>query len=302
MPEQKIPQALMVAMDFTRQAVEDVANPGLPQDIADPDLSGKAIMALQNRLDQQSAVYQQNFKHAKRRDGEIYAGMASIIYDSERKERITLPDGSTKMMDIMSSIMDEETGEMKVINDLTNSEFSVYADIGPSYANRKEQTIEQIDSTIQMTVDPTLQQALILKKLALIEGVNFDDIRDYANNQLVIMGFKEPETDEQKQLLQQRQQQGEEPTPDMVLAQGEAMKGEAQMLKAQTDQAVAQSDIEVAKTGTVIDMFKATTERAAVQVEAQKVNAEINYKRMDSATKRIDSITKANQFRARATQ
>ena len=57
MPEQTIPQALMASIELSRQAVEDVANPGLPQDIADPDLSGKAVNALTNRLDQQSIVY-----------------------------------------------------------------------------------------------------------------------------------------------------------------------------------------------------------------------------------------------------
>ena len=48
MPEQPIPTALAQSIELTRQAVEDVANPALPQDIADPNASGKAIMALQN--------------------------------------------------------------------------------------------------------------------------------------------------------------------------------------------------------------------------------------------------------------
>ena len=51
-----MPQALIASLDLSRQAVEDVANPGLPQNIADPDLSGKAVLALQNRMDMQSFI------------------------------------------------------------------------------------------------------------------------------------------------------------------------------------------------------------------------------------------------------
>ena len=56
MPEQQVPQALLLSMQESRMAVEDVANVGLPNDIMDVDLSGKAVQALQQRLDQQSIV------------------------------------------------------------------------------------------------------------------------------------------------------------------------------------------------------------------------------------------------------
>ena len=103
MPEQPIPTSLMASIELSRQAVEDVANPGLPQDIADPDISGKAVMAIQSRLDQQSIVYQQNLKHAKRRDAEVYASMASKVYDAPRKVLLTMADGNTKTVEIMEA-------------------------------------------------------------------------------------------------------------------------------------------------------------------------------------------------------
>ena len=144
MPEQPMPTALAQSIDLSRQAIEDVANPGLPQDIADPDLSGKAVMALQNRLDQQSMVYQQNLKHAKRRDAEIYASMAADVYDAPRHVTLTLPDGTRKKAEVMEMIVDKETGEPNILNDVTNMEWDVYADIGPSYASQKEQVMERL--------------------------------------------------------------------------------------------------------------------------------------------------------------
>ena len=138
MPEQPIPSALVASIQLSRQAVEDVANPGIPQDIADPDLSGKAVLALQARLDMQSMVYQDHMKHAKRYDGEVYASMASEVYDVPRNIKMTLPDGTRKNAKIMETVIDNETGEIVVLNDLNNVEFEVYSKIGASYSSQKD--------------------------------------------------------------------------------------------------------------------------------------------------------------------
>lgn len=98
LPDRPIPQALAASIELTRQAITDVANSGNTQDIADPDLSGKAVLALQARLDMQSMVFQEHMKHAKRRDGEVWASMASEIYDTPRKVKIVMPDGNTKQL------------------------------------------------------------------------------------------------------------------------------------------------------------------------------------------------------------
>ena len=105
-------------------------------------------------------------------------------------------------------MIDKETGTPVVLNDLTNSEFEVFATISRSYSTKKQETIENIDNTImQLPPGDPLQQALILKKLGLMEGVEFDDIREYSNKQLVLRGFKEPETKEEKSLVAQAAQQ-----------------------------------------------------------------------------------------------
>ncbi|MCK4500148.1 hypothetical protein KAU11_06595, partial [Candidatus Babeliales bacterium] len=152
MPEQQIPESMVKMLDETRIAVSDVANAGAPADLADIDLSGKAVMALQNRLDQQSIVYQENLKHAKRRDGEIYASMASEVFDAPREVTLTLPDGTRKKEQVMSSIMDKDSGELVMLNDLTNMEFDVFADIGTPYKNQKEETFEKLESMIEKAV------------------------------------------------------------------------------------------------------------------------------------------------------
>lgn len=303
MPEQQMPQALMTSIDLSRQAVEDVANPGLPQDIADPDLSGKAINALQNRLDQQSIVYQQNLKHAKRRDGQIYASMATEVYDAPRTVTVTSADGSRKKVQVMQSVVDSETGDLVVLNDLTNMEFEVFSEIGPSYSTKKEQTIEQLGqmAAAVAATDPAMHKMLILKQVQLMDGVGSDDIREYARKQLLTMGVIEPETDEDKQMLQQQAEQAQQPDPMMIAAQAEMVKGQAAQMDAQGKMQIASFKAQNDQQKTQIDAFRAQTDRMAMQVDAQEAGATIDYKRSQAMGQKIDNIQKTiSPFRAQA--
>ena len=294
MPEQKIPDALIASLDLSRQAVEDVANPGLPQDIADPDLSGKAVLALQARLDQQSMVYQENLKHAKRRDAEIYVSMAIEVYDAPRNVTLTNPDGSRNTASIMETVMDKETGEMVTLNDLSNAEFDVYAEIGPSYTSKKEQTLETLGNmaTSVAANDPAMHKMLVLKMMTFMDGVNMDDVREYANKQLVLSGFKPPENEEEEAILAQAQQAGSEPDAATILAYAEDKKAQAQMLKEQRQAVFDQAKIENERAKTNIDIFEAQTDRIDTQIEAQKAGAEINYKNIHAFGQQLDNAAK----------
>lgn len=304
MPEQPMPTALAQSIALSREAVEDVANPGIPQDVADPDMSGKAIYALQNRIDQQSMIYQDNLKHAKRRDAEVYASMASEVYDAPRQVTLTAKDGSRKTVQIMETVIDRETGEPVSINDLTNVEFDVFAEIGPSYSSKKEQTVEQLGMMISgMAPDDPMTNILRMKQLRLMDGIEFDDVREYANRQLLLMGLREPETEEDMLAVQQAQQQGQQPSADMVLAQAEVLKGQAAMAREQREAVKVQADIVNNETKTQIDGFEAQTGRMKAQVDAQKAGANIQKTNIEAFGKQIENMTKVGQgLRARATR
>ena len=291
MPEQPVPTALVQLTELTRQSVEDVVNPGIPQDIADPDLSGKAVLALMSRLDMQSMIYQEHYKHGKRRDADIYASIASEINDTPRKTKVEMSDGTRKEIKIMEQVIDKETGDIVTLNDLRGVEFNVYSKIGPSYSSQKEQTIDRIEKMVGV-LDPNdpIRKALQLKQLMLMDGVDFDDIREYANKQLVLMGIKEPETEEETQMLAQAQaqQQGEQ-DPGMALAQAEMEKARADQMEAQIKNIQVQLNAQNEMTKRRIDQFKAETERMNLQVDAHEAGANINMKNIESFGKQIDN-------------
>lgn len=301
MPEQPMPQALIASMELSRQAVEDVANPGIPNEIAETDISGKAVNAIQNRLDQQSMIYQENLKHAKRRDGEIYAAMATQVYDAPRSVTLTLPDGSRKTEQLMSIVQDAETGEMVVLNDLTNMEFEVFGTIGDSYASKKEQNIAHLENMAMATQnDPEMNKIIMLTLATMIDGARMADIREYANKQLLIMGVRKPQSEEDMQILQQAQE-NQQPDAATLMAQAEQAKADASMAdtqrKATADQFSAQN--EMAKRQ--IDQFRAQTDRAAIEVDAEEAGANIEFTRIKTQGQQIDNVVKLTEpFRAKA--
>ena len=298
MPEQNAPSALIQSIQLSRQAIEDVANPGTPQDLADPDISGRAVYALQNKIDKQSTVYQDHMKSAKRRDGEVYASMAAAIYDVPRPVTLTKPDGTRMSAKMMETVVDGETGEIVVLNDIYNQEFEVYSEIGPSYSSKKEQTVDRLINMIQMIQpgDP-MQRAIILKLVELSDGVDLKDIRDYARKQLVLNGFRDPETDEEVKLLAQAQQAGNKPSAEMLLAMAEMEKAKADQAKVQLDTQKAGLELQVKQQKTQIDMFNAQTKRIDTQIDAQEAGADINMTRVDTLGKQIDNQMKIREFK-----
>lgn len=297
MPEQPIPSALIASIQLSREAVEDVANPGTPQNIADPDLSGKAVLALQASLDKQSMIYQIHRKHALRRDGEIWVSMAAAVMDVPRTERIELPDGTSKTIQIMEQIVDTETGDVVTLNDLTDTEFEVTSKISASYSSMKEQTLERLENMVQgLPPGDPMRDFLILKALVLMDGVDFDDVRDYANKQLVLKGYREPETDEEQEMMAQAQQQGDQPSAEMLLGMAEMKKAQVAEGELQLKGSKIQLDGEVAQMKAQIETFKAQTDRMDTQIDAQEARATIDNKNIDSFGKQIDNQTKMIQL------
>lgn len=289
----EIPNSIALLLNETRMAVEDVANPGLPQDVADPDLSGKAILALQAKIERQSMIYQQHMKHAKRRDGKVWISMAKEIFDVPRKVMIERPDGTRKQVQLMETTLDKESGEIVTLHDISNSEFDVYSRIGPSYPNQKEQTIDRLEKMVDL-LDPNdpVRKILQLKILGLMDGVDFEDIREYVNKQLLIMGIRKPETPEEEQILQAAQQQQNQPDPAMLLAMAENKKGEADLLEQKRKGIEMQLKDFIDKLNAQTKAFEAMTRRMQVQVDAQEANATIRNKDIDSFGKKLDNTQK----------
>ena len=280
MPEQPIPTALAESINLSRQAVEDVANPGLPQNISDPDLSGKAVYALQERMDRQSAHYQTNYKTALRRDAEIFASMSAEIYDTPRQITLTGEDGKRSKERLMIPEFNARSGQIEMRNDLTTARFEIYAEIGEDFQTQEQEVREDLREIIaQLPSDDPMRNILLLKYFERIPGSSFKDLREFARMRLILHGFKQPETPEEQEMLVRAQQQAQQrpPDPNMVLALAEGEKAKADQMNA------------------MVKAFDAQTKRLAVGVKAEEVGAKIRDIVAATEGKQIDNIAKIAQ-------
>jgi hypothetical protein len=110
----------------------------------------------------------------------------------------------------------------------------------------------------------------------MINGVSLDPIKDYARKQLMMEGVVEPETDEEIAFMEEAANQPEQPDPNMVLAQAEGMKAQAQVLKAQTDQEKLKLQVAEFRADTQI-----RTAEARASIKKSNVQDDLNEAKID---------------------
>lgn len=282
MPEQKVPDALIQAIGMMRESMADVSQSGAPNSIADVDLSGNAVSQLRAMLDEQSMTYKGHYEFAIRRDAEIYAGMVPDVYDVPRKVVLTGQDGSREDAYVMESIIDLETGENIILNDLRTAKFQVFAEMGAAYESQKQQQRQEITTMLQtIPPDHPTYSALLYKYIQLSDGVENQDLKDFAKRQLIISGIKKPETDEEKQMLAEAQQQSQQPDANMALALAEQEKAKADMAGVEVDAFNAETN-----------RIKVMNERIKLQIEAQKAGLDMEFTEAKITGARIDNMQK----------
>ena len=245
MENPEVPQANAYMLEAATTSVSQVATMGVDAEAANGQVAFDTVNQLNMRADLETFVFQDNLATAMRRDGEIYQSMVNDIYDVPRQVMMTLEDGSEKEVQILTQVVDLQSGDVVTLNDV-RGRYECYTDTGPSFQSMKEQNRAEIQELLAKVPPGTPEwQMLMLQYFTLLDGKGVELMREYANKQLVMMGLKKPETPEEQQMVEQAQQQPQEPSAEQVQAQGVLLQGQAELLKAQNQQ--AQIQVEAAK-------------------------------------------------------
>lgn len=283
----QIPQGAAALIEMTRRAVTDVTGSTLD---TEQMLSGQVtegqIGEVKKSQNMETFLYQNNFALAMKHAGCVYASIAAEIYDIPREVTVTNPDGTETEAMIMESVFDDESGEMITINDITKGRFEVYADPGPSFQSQKEQARAEMERLYGVTAGTPEGNLILLSYLMLLEGPKTDHLRDWARNQLILQGLIEPDTDEEKAMLQQANQPKE---PDAA-----TLMGMAEMLKAQSS---AKNDAD----SNQIDAYNAETKRMEAISKAQKLGVESSKIGKEITGTELDNLQKLQQAATPAT-
>ena len=250
-----IPPAMATLLQITEQDMQDILGSAQQADKMVSNISGKAVEMIQQRLDMQTFIYMSNFAKGMKRCGEIWLSMAKELYtESGRKMKSLGATGESEMVELMKPVIDEETGAMKIENDLAKASYDVDVDVGPSSSSKRSATVRAITGMMAINQDPETAQVLTAMAMMNIEGEGVADVRGFFRKKLVRMGVVEPtkaETEEMAALVQ-----GQQPDPQSIYLQAAAEEAMAKATKARADTVKTISDAELSRARTVETLAK----------------------------------------------
>lgn len=284
MEHPEVPQANAYMLEAATDAIRGVATLGVDAEAVNANqVAFDTVNQLNMRADLETYVFQDNLATAMRRDGEIYAAMVNDIYDVPRTVSMTLEDGSEKEVQLLSQVVDYQSGQVVTLNDI-RGRYETYTDVGPSFQSMKEQNRSEIGGLLkEIPVEHPVWNVLLLQFLSLLDGKGIGITRDYANKQLIVQGLKKPETTEEQQWLDEAQQaQANQQDPNMLLAAAQMKAAEAEVMKAQNETAqtqikafTAQQDAQESQANTIWKLAQARNIDSKAVIEALKLMHEV---------------------------
>jgi hypothetical protein len=250
-----IPPAMAALLQVTEQDMQDIlGNPQAGEKVVS-NVSGKAVEMVQQRLDMQTFIYMSNFAKAMKRCGEIWLSMAKDVYVEEgRQMKLITDNGDTDSVTLMQPTIDQETGEVKMANDLGAAKFDVDVDVGPSSSSKRAATVRALTGMMQITQDPETLQVLGAMAMMNMEGEGVGDVQDYFRKRLIRMGVVKPTDAEAEALMAEMQAAGQQQDPNAIFLQAAAEEAVAKAARARADtvETIASAELKRAQTAETI--------------------------------------------------
>jgi len=246
-----IPPAMAALAGIAEQALNDLLGNQQAGEQLQPNISGKAVELIQNRLDMQVFIYMSNLAKSMKRCGEIWLSMMKdIVVESKRRMKTIDANGEASSVVMNEPAYDEEKATEYLKNDLTKASFDVDVDVGPSSTSRRAATVRALTGMMQMTQDPETHQVLSNLAMMNMEGEGINEARAYFRKKLVLMGVVTPTEEERAELEAEAQAQGQKPDPqaEALLGMAEEANANAANARAKTVETSASAELKPAQT------------------------------------------------------
>jgi len=243
-----IPPAMVALMQVTEQDMADVLGRPENSEKMVSNISGKAVEMIQQRLDMQTFIYMSNMAKAIKRSGEIWLSMAKDIFVEEGRNIKTIgKQGEVSTVELMRPVIGE-TGETEFENDLSQANFDIAVDVGPSSSSKKAATVRAITGMMTITQDPETMQVLGSMAMMNMEGEGVSEVRDFFRKRLVNIGAVKPTEEEMQAMQAQAAQAQPDPQTQYMMAAANQADAEASKARADTVLTVAKAEETQAKT------------------------------------------------------
>jgi len=262
-----IPPALAGLMQVTETDMQEILGGSQQADKMVANISGKAVEMIQARIDGQAFIYMSNMAKAVRRCGEIWLSMARDVYvEPGRKMKGIGAQGEMESIEIAKPMIVD--GKLTLQNDLSEAEFDVAVDVGPTSISRKAATVRALTGMMAITQDPETQQVLQAMAMLNMEGEGVTEVRDYFRKKLVRMGVVKPTAEEREQLVAELQGQSPDPNSIFLAAAAEEAQAKAARARADTIKVLADADLSQAKTVETLSKVDAEVLKQTMAMQA----------------------------------
>jgi hypothetical protein len=262
----QIPPAMAALLAVTESDMQEILGNPQGADKIVSGISGKAVEMIQTRVDMQSFIYMSNFAKGMKRCGEIWLSMAKDIYTEEnRKMKTIAPTGEAGMIELMQPMIDQQTGEIKTTNDLSDATFDVVADVGPSSSSKRAATVRALTGMLQITNDPETAQVLTAMAMMNMEGEGVGDANAYFRKKLLRMGVVKPTDAEAEELQAEMQGQIQDPNATYLQAAAEEAIAKAAKARADTVETIATAELKRAQTLETLGKVDETVQSIAIE-------------------------------------
>lgn len=250
-----LPPVLAALLQQTEFDIAEILGNQQQGDKIVSNISADAIERVQERLDNQSYIYIDNFAKAMRRAGEVFLSMAKEIYVEENRKVKSV--GVTG--DSSTAILNQKTmkdGFSYIKNDISNAKLKVNVDVGPSSSSRNEKNNKKLLALLPYIQDPETMNTVMSLLLMNTDFEGGGDIKDYYRKKLVMQGIIEP-NEEEKQILEEQAKEPKQPNPQdaYLLASAEKLKADTQ--KISTDITLNQAKVDLTKADTIKTLHEA---------------------------------------------
>jgi hypothetical protein len=269
----EIPPAMAALLQITDGDIKELLGNQQAGEQLQPNMSGKAVELIQNKLDMQTFIYMSNFAKAVKRCGEIWLSMAREIYvEPNRKMKGLGKTGEPRSIELVKPMLNKETSAIEYQNDLTQAKFDVTVDVGPNSSSKRAAVVRALTGMMTITQDPETLAILSSMAMMNMEGEGLGEVQNYFRKRLLKQGVLEPNEEEAAAMAAELEAMQAQPDPQAELAQSLGLEARAKAAKAEADTEYALARAEETRAKTIEILTNVSDqERAAVLGAAQEI-------------------------------
>jgi hypothetical protein len=163
------------------------------------ETSGIAINARKQQGATATFNYPDNQAKAIQFTYEIIGDMIPRVYDTPRMVRILGEDGAAKFKQLYQEVVDPETGQTHILNDIRKGKYDYTVTVGPSFATQRMETAELLANAMSQIGGAAPQFAPLFAYgiVANMDGPGMEEFQTAARKVVVQMGLLPPKEGEQ---------------------------------------------------------------------------------------------------------